>query len=103
MKTIRCYCPYCGAPTTIESDNLYREYMFCAHCGSKILLTEDITSQIVDVGKIKQEENKKYIFDKKQEIRQQEKNIYDNLADEQRHRYQKLALFSFITFFLAIF
>ena len=47
--------------------------MFCTHCGSKILLDEDITSRIVDVGKLKEEENKKYIYDKEQEYKQQEK------------------------------
>ena len=56
MKIIKCYCPNCGAPTSIETDDMYRNYMFCTHCGSKILIDEDITSRIVDVGKLKEEE-----------------------------------------------
>ena len=55
---------------------------FAPTVGSKILLDEDITSRIVDVGKLKEEENKKYIYDKEQEYKQQEKIKYDNLLDQ---------------------
>lgn len=89
MKIIKCYCPNCGAPTSIETDDMYRNYMFCTHCGSKILLDEDITSRIVDVGKLKEEENKKYIYDKEQEYKQQEKIKYDNLLDQRKQHYKK--------------
>ena len=65
MKMIKMICPNCGAQVTMETDDEYRQFMFCQYCGNKIFLSEDKSIRIVDVAKVKSEDNKRFKLERK--------------------------------------
>lgn len=45
MKLISLKCPYCGAQLQINAE---KEYVFCEHCGTKILIDNEISRLQID-------------------------------------------------------
>lgn len=46
MKAYSLKCPDCGAPLNVETN---KEFVFCTHCGSKIVLDDESTRVKVDI------------------------------------------------------
>lgn len=71
MRLIDLTCPNCGAAFQVDGD---REYCFCQHCGTKMLI-DNGTTRIIDEARIKEAEVQAQIAQIQAQLAQAQANL----------------------------
>lgn len=97
INLIKLKCPNCGANLEIESS---REYCYCTHCGTKMLVNNPHEFRIIDEAAILREKNEAIRLEHKIQENEEKKTAVKEDSEEQtRHM---IILFWTIFGFLSI-
>lgn len=83
INLIKLKCPNCGANLEVESS---REYCYCSHCGTKMLVSNPHEFRIIDEAAILHEKNEAIRLENKiKEIEEKKNAEKENSEENTRH------------------